>query len=963
MKPKTISHVLFHVILWAMVLPQLSLIGLNLYSWQLIGEEANMEERRWALVVLCLQIGLLTGTLVAMALQLINKVTIGWKIQLVSLAAHVSYMIFFVATLSDIIPNSIQPWILNEGNVGRWTITLLMPGAFISLYALTRATFSKIKTTGGAGSLIVLSLAMPLLWYAFVVITQPAWLGQLSVVITITLSVIMVTLFLGAIIRLCDKILIGNESGVLYKNHYAVATIFGLIMPILGLALNIQIPFPADLQTPIIYVLAIGNGAILLLKPGMDRFTPQVLFLRFLCLPFTVYFFLVFLPFLPLSLLAIIAMGAGFLMLTPLALGIFQARVTYSEFTTCRTKIGSMKTAIIAVCGFLIIPGYLLVQANLDKKALHTSLDYFYSHDMQSDALSASEMERAANALVQLRNRKQNAQLPYISGSYNKIVFGDMVLTDKKIESMYQLLTGEKIAEAPNSITSRQNSSRRTWLTPPSTDTSVQSMAVIDKGTTKKTLKLTLRNHSDDTHSLYRESITIPKGVFVSGLRLKIGDTWEDGQIFDKKTAIWVFEKITEVRRDPALIYYSSPETLDFRVYPFPKQGIREVEVDFTYHPASAATITLGDQELALTSSNLSGSIVDTNNNAISMEQVSQFAFLRKPYLHFILDYGASNAFTASDFAKRIFEIQQQFDIDSAKISAANISLSSTVEISELSALTTEQLAQEIKSISLARAGGFWQQQALAKLFIDFDKNLKPENLNQVPVFISISDKPTKLKNIDLSAWQSLIPDFDKWYEATPDKVQAHPLSPINASVNQELSLIYPLTGLKRVLILTTQDGLKAVATDTSSLVGDMSLTPEFYSPATKRFVFVQQTNKEYPATDDWQKYASLWLEWERASTNPSLLESKRTYFLNESKNHGLVLPTTSLIVVESASQWEMLKRKEKQSLNNHSGLEFENETDASEPAAWILLLLFAIIAALKPAKIQRYIGQWRIKN
>jgi hypothetical protein len=50
------------------------------------------------------------------------------------------------------------------------------------------------------------------------------------------------------------------------------------------------------------------------------------------------------------------------------------------------------------------------------------------------------------------------------------------------------------------------------------------------------------------------------------------------------------------------------------------------------------------------------------------------------------------------------------------------------------------------------------------------------------------------------------------------------------------------------------------------------------------------------------------------------------------------LLPTTSLIVVESASQWEILKRKEKQSLNNHSALDFEEEQETPEPVWWLLL-------------------------
>jgi len=46
----------------------------------------------------------------------------------------------------------------------------------------------------------------------------------------------------------------------------------------------------------------------------------------------------------------------------------------------------------------------------------------------------------------------------------------------------------------------------------------------------------------------------------------------------------------------------------------------------------------------------------------------------------------------------------------------------------------------------------------------------------------------------------------------------------------------------------------------------------------------------------------------------------------------------TFFIVVESELQWEILRRKEKQGLSNHSSLEFDNQEQTSEPPWWVML-------------------------
>lgn len=65
----------------------------------------------------------------------------------------------------------------------------------------------------------------------------------------------------------------------------------------------------------------------------------------------------------------------------------------------------------------------------------------------------------------------------------------------------------------------------------------------------------------------------------------------------------------------------------------------------------------------------------------------------------------------------------------------------------------------------------------------------------------------------------------------------------------------------------------------------------------------------------------------------------------------GLLLPTTSMIVVERDAQWKILERKEKQSLSNHSALDFEEEQETSEPSWWISLLFLIMFLYIEDAR------------
>jgi hypothetical protein len=936
----------FQCILWFICIPQSVLLLLNIRFWYLISGEAGGDEVNAAMLLLVCEVLVLFGAILTYWLFRQGRLVIGKLVSFIALIAHAGYMILFLNTIGDAIPDTIQPWIVSEGNVWRWNITLLMPGAFIALYVLSKTIFSSLKKSQGRWLTLSLTLGLPLVWYLFSTLIQPTWFGQFTITGWIIIASVFVTLFLAAIINAFDNLVHKEFSTHLIEKHYIVALLLGLVAPIGGLYLNRTFPFPVDFQATSVYVLTVINGLILLLKPGNTRYLTIKYFLRCLSFPFIFYFFLVFLPFLPLSLLAIIALGAGFLMLTPLVLGLFQFRVTQNEYHLLTSNIGKTKALAITFSGLLILPGYFMVNAVLDKTALDKTLEYFYAHDFDSDPLAGPEINRSAKTLLQLRDRKSDIQMPYISGFYNAVVFGDMVLSDAKITRIYQWLTNQILPDYKADIIARSDHRNRRFrgnLVKPDTDVVLEKIEQIPThSATTQTVKLTLRNQSANTHTQYRETLHIPEGVFVTGLRLKIDNEWVNGRIFDQKTALWVFQKITEVRRDPAIIYYTTPTTLELQVYPFPANDIRELELDLEHHQKINARIKIGGAIVDLNPEHDTPTLI-SQNGKLAID-VNNFFFTREPYLHVILDFSMGARLPTQTYVDKIRKIGDKLGIQQVTLTAANISSAenATGQLIDLSDAHT--LAKEIESLKLPERGGFWLERAIANEILRINAQLNEDNLKQSPNFCIIQGNQSILDDtIDTHNWNWLIPDLGPLYLYQNDTLSRYSLETgkqIEDAIEQKPASVVAIKHSNQIQLLPA---------DTSSILNadnEKSLTA--YNPRSQRFEPIPESSVSPAINTNWAKLATIWSDWKTANRQPSLFESQRQEFLDTSRKYSLLLPSTAFIVVESDSQWKILERKEDQSLRNNSALEFDEEQQASEPPWWILLVFILIYIFIK---------------
>ncbi|MFA7368208.1 MAG: MSEP-CTERM sorting domain-containing protein [Kiritimatiellales bacterium] len=495
----------------------------------------------------------------------------------------IGYLIFFFFRFDEIIPKETPAWMLAREMHLLINCSAIMPMIVGGLWriATVKTHFNRIADT--LTTLVITVIAVPT--GIFLSITAMSAVSRWLItdhinVAWLTVPVLMVfpIIFFIGIFRLLMHIRQISDhfiSRILWL-PMAFTIIIALVLPICGLLLNITIPFPADYQNLWVYVLTILNGAILL-APLNNRLG---YFLRSATFPFTLYFFVVFLPFLPLSLLAIMAIGMGFLMLSPLLL--------FWHHIGLLAKDWKHYPKSIPCVAMLILPALLAVSIEYDRAKLRDILDYTFAQNVTADAKLPASPAQIKRILVRAYAAKNASDIPFLSAWYNQRVFDGMILPDGRIEKMWDLYVGAPVPEQKPNLWSSQfraSPGRRTswnWSVSPPRNTSIgDSKVSIATANSEQTITLFVKITAPTSEQQeFYAPVTLPTATWVKGMKLKISGKWEPASIIEKRAAEWVYQQITTVqRRDPAIFSLASAEKGLLRVYPVTSKEPRELEI------------------------------------------------------------------------------------------------------------------------------------------------------------------------------------------------------------------------------------------------------------------------------------------------------------------------------------------------------------------------------------------------
>ena len=940
-------------LLWVMLLPQVVLAIINVSYYTLIRGEVTITQAGLWTDVFIFEGGLIAIGLALMAFFASAKRCLGLIACVFLFLLNIGYLFFVTYYIEDFVPDTVDMWIFPVGAFIYCQFSLVMPVIFYTGLRIACMPLPISKTADISVSIGV-SLIIPLFGYTMMFV-----LAELMAGIGIP-DVVMVGAFIGvtaimmfAILRLLTYIYVVLKDG---KNgQLALAAIVGLVFPLAGLSLNISIPFPVDFQSVWVYVMAIINGIILMIsfKEG-SKLNTLSWCCRCLMYPFSLYFFLVFLPFMPLSLPAIIAVGSGFLILAPTVLFIIHTRKLIDEGKCVVASHGFVTAAILFVVMFAVIPSLMTAGAFSDKAALTRAIDAAYNPDYTSAAdIDAKQIERT---LIKLKQMKEGIFLPFISPAYNKIVFNGMVLPDYKIEEMYKMFVGQEMPERKFdgnfSFRARPRIDSR-WANPiPDRNVEISNIKVdsLRNGEfVKATVQLTLDNRGG-RNSEFVTDIEPGPGVMVCGYRLRMNGEDAEGLVFEKKAAMWVYHMIRDFsNRDPGLLVYKSDNVLKLSVYPFAAGEQRVTAIDFIYPAAVKPDIRIGDKPISFSDQSEDAkavSIATADSGKFIILTGNRLAKLpavgRKPYIHFIVDCSVAADKEFGRFSKMMFDLAGQSGIDTCKITLANFK-SYSITDKPIGAGNIEQTMQG--AVKPVFEGGLCYERAIIGELLKYEK-ASDEDLSvklSVPVFVVIKAAVSKTVPAgDMSVFGLITPDVPRYYIANSSA--AFDAVAFAGKTSQEFDA---LPKPEDVVILKGDDCVEVCLKNAGTGIlhfNSPAAVPQIYQPDNGTFQpFEDVVN--LGGEELYAKGLSLWNRYRQTACKPYTIDEATPGLVQDSKACGILIPYTSYIVLENSAQLEILKRKERQRLNSNNALEFDEFMES--PAPPVLLLLPFVFAML----------------
>jgi hypothetical protein len=947
------------LLLWTIILPQALLVLINLSSWSLIKGEASEIQRRMAFQIFVLEVIILLSGIVILGIFQYLKRRLNLIVCALLFFAHIAYLWLLTSWMHKLLPDSVTIWILPPDQVIYYQYILMMPAVFYTGLRLAcfKLPVDKVKDVSITVATLII---VPLCSYLFTtVFFRLFWDWDIP-------SIILTTLFIGATVITMMAFLRTLTFIYLRLNNYKAGHIVlllavGLAGPLGGLALNSQIPFPCDFQSLFVYILAVANGLILLLnfKEGTKR---EVLgwFLRCLMYPFSLYFFLVFLPFLPLSLIAMIAAGSGFLILAPTALFIVHTRKLIDEGKRVANLLGWKIALLLFAVGFAVMPAIISAGALSDRHSLMQAIDAVYSPDYTKDI--EIKPESVKRSLLKLRDMKDGIFLPFISTYYNKVVFNGMVLPDHKMNDMYLMFFGQEMPkdESPDRFGfGRRMDFRNRPVVMPERNVKLSDVMISqeqDGEFVRANIQLTLTNKGAE-QSEFVTNIQLGRGVMISGYWLNVGDEKVAGRIFEKKAAMWIYHMIRDItHRDPGLLIYKTNDLLKLSVYPFALDEQRITGIELLYPAGMSPSVKIGDKQLEIESNEIAEPEVvllaklrqGSTTAIISGKALNALpAVRRKPYLHFIVDNSMNAEDVFGSFGKTMADVAGKYvKANECKITLANYEFSDLTD-GLVNSKEIDNIMKNSASKSLDFEGAFCYRKAIKQKLIDFlsVSATGPDNEFTVPIFVIVKAPDSNTVSIgEMSPFGRIIPDVEKYYIAKEDGRLIAKGFNGKETVESEIETSAP------VVLIKYGDSVRACVKNSgwgfgNFLSADGSVL-EVYNEETEGFVAIKNV-KVLDNDTAYAKGLAVWEKYRDTVYAPYTITDMLPEIVKMSKDCGIIVPSTSYIVLENSAQLEMLKRKEKQGLSANQALEFDEFLESPAPPV-IFLTPFALILISK---------------
>ena len=865
-----------------------------------------------------------------------------------SFIAYTLYIYLYYHNSGHIIPFSIPNWMIS-GNIFMYVGSFLMPTLIHSLFASVIILTPNAKNRRASVN-ILFAILIPAIFYMFGVVFSSLWNGISSINgdLFVLLIIIITAAFLFFILRFV-YILISKRK--LYTHELVWKILISFILPIAGLLINTRLDHLfGDFSNIWFYVITILNATLLCIPNPSDKKLRLLLFSgRCITFTYTLYFFIVMMPLLPFSIFAVIFLGLGFLMLTPLILFPIHLNELTRDFRALKQVYKKPIIYLSATIGILILPIGTTISYLYDKNMLSRTLEYIYSPDYSKDyRLSADAVNKMLSTIDHRVGRGDiffYQSTPFLSSYYKWLVMDNLNLSQSKKDMMRDLFNGSVDDYHQNQFVNTSDTADIKI-----TDIKQHSEYDTNKKVWISNIDLTIKNGNTPLwNSEYKTYINLPEGCWISDYYLYVGDVKEIGILAEKKAATWIFNQIRNVNRDPGLLRYLQGNLVEFKVFPFQKEEVRYTGLEFIHR--DPVEIIIDNHKLVLGNPQIQQSVspistVKTDDAIyLSAEDKSRLETVeRKPYYHFIVDISANRndlSLTKYDYSKTqqvntlpkeiVKKRQAKFtqainnlfkkhlietNRDDAKVSFTNTYVKER--------LMSSDFEKDISSQDFE--GGFFLDRAIKKIL--FDSYTNPSNT--YPVIVVVSDNIDKaIVNLDFENMRFTYPESDTFYSIQNDSLRSHTFATGAQVIKSDVDSI-PKHNVK---------AWPNPANPTSYLPDD-NKPSIILTTKSKSLEITQNDIKE----KDWESGLQMQAQWMLQSLYPETADKEWLSLVQNSFKSRIMTPLTSYIVVENEAQKALLKKKQEETLSGNRSLDLSDDTQRmSEPDLILIAAMFGL--------------------
>ena len=676
---------------------------------------------------------------------------------LICLLVYTAFLYYFSENIRTLIPRSVPNWKIIDDTFVLLSTALMPTLAHALLILIIWLTPEKKEYSGFLNFLM--SLMVPAIWYVFNQIISPLWNPTPTRSGTHTLMIlafVVVVIFMFFLVRSFYIVISrwANYSDEV-KNTYFV--LFTFVFPIAGLLLNSTLLIFGNFSSPWFYALAVLNSIFLCLHTDNIKWRLLLLLGKSITLPFSVYFFLLFLPYLPLSLVAVVLLGIGLLMLTPLILFPIHINSIQKDLVFLSKSISKKYLYLLVLIGCLSIPLILTINYLGHKQNLHKALNHLYHSDYsQPISIDKSNLKQTLDAVRGNNMRSQRilgvaTNAPYIGVYYNWLVLDNLSLSREKIERMENIFLG--IQKEKNNFRRRPFVQRKDAIE--LSNYKVTSQFDAQQGAYKSWVDLELTNQSNRNNAEYTTTIELPTGAWISDYYLYVGDRKDYGLLSEKRAATWIYTSIRNIRKDPGILYYLGGNNIRFKVFPFSKDEVRKTGFEIIHKEPFKLEIDGKARQLGNKNSDTYGFENENILYLTSTEKSQLNKTVRAPYFHYIVDSSAG-----ADVEYQLKKIDNFIASQSRYTNHKKITFADLDHHTTSSIASAREAWQNLEPIQ-SREAGFFIDRAIKKILFESYK----ENTSSYPIIVVATDKDQlDIPIVDTRDWAFTLPEGVDYY-------------------------------------------------------------------------------------------------------------------------------------------------------------------------------------------------------